>query len=89
MQIVRAHGRAPSRVEIFDVNGRCVSVIARPQAAAISPNQGDCHVGQSPPRNDGVSEFIWQPGESIGSGVYLVRARLDGETISKRIVYLK
>jgi len=77
-------------VEIFDVNGRCISVIARPEAAAISSNKGDCFVGQSPSRNDGQSQFTWQPTPFIGSGVYLVRARAgDESTITKRIVYLK
>jgi surface antigen len=33
---------------------------------------------------------IWQPDESIASGIYLVRARMeDGWTASKRVVYLK
>jgi len=87
----------PLQVEIFDIAGRRVSVIARPKAAAISSNQGDCFVGQSPSRNDAKTEFIWQPDESLGSGVYLVRARFDDHrslsgaetTTSKRIVYLK
>ena len=39
-------------------------------------------------------EYIWQPEKSLGSGVYLVRARFDKlsdreEQITKRIVYLK
>ena len=34
--------------------------------------------------------YIWQPDESISSGVYLVRATTDdGKQITKRIVYLK
>jgi len=76
-------------VEIFDLNGRCVSVIARPEAAAISSNKGDCFVGQSPSRNDGQSQFIWTPNESLGSGVYLVRATVGEQTTTSRIVYLK
>ncbi len=42
-----------------------------------------------------LREFVWSPDESIGSGVYLVRARFDRLTdrgekdISKRVVYLK
>jgi len=86
----------PLRIEIFDIAGRRVSVIARPEAAAISSNQGDCFVGQSPSRNDAKTEFIWQPDESLGSGVYLVRVRFDssqrpgeGQTVTKRVVYLK
>jgi len=80
---------AGAEIEIFDVNGRLISVIARPEAAAISSNQGDCFVGQSPPRNDGVSEFIWHPDASLCSGVYLVRVWARDESVTKRIVYLK
>ena len=88
---VGAHGCAPSRVEIFDVNGRRIDVIARPEAAAISPYKGDCFVGQSPSRNDGAS-FVWRPDESLPSGVYLVRAAIEGggiERATAKIIYLK
>ncbi len=78
-----------STIEIFDVNGRQIAVIARPQVAAISSNQGDCFVGQSPPRNDSVSEFIWTPDEQTVSGVYLVRATVGSNVVSKRVVHLK
>jgi len=33
--------------------------------------------------------IIWQPDESISSGVYLVRATAGNETITKRIIYLR
>jgi len=79
----------PLQVEIFDVNGRRVSVIARPEAAAISSNKGDCFVGQSPSRNDGQSEFVWQPDLTLPSGVYLIRAGINGCQTSRRLVYLK
>jgi hypothetical protein len=88
-------------VEIFDVNGRKIDVIARRAEPneAISPNNRS-----SVPLDtgrDAVSinncEFIWQPDPSLGSGVYLVRARVGGrgdlaptgQTATKRIVYLK
>ncbi len=32
---------------------------------------------------------IWQPDKSLGSDVYLVRARFGDGEITKRIVYLK
>ena len=35
------------------------------------------------------TDNIWQPDASTTSGVYLVRARFGGESVSKRIVYLK
>ena len=91
----------PFDVEIYDVNGRKIDVIARRAEPneAISPNNRS-----SVPlvtRRDAVSinncEFVWQPDPSLGSGVYLVRARVDGrgdlapteKTATKRIVYLK
>ncbi len=106
---VSGEATSPLQIEIFDINGRLIDVIARPKAAAIPSNQGDCFVGQSPSqtgsstRNDGTN-FIWQPDASLGSGVYLVRARFgpstssgqrssqrpdSNESISKRIIYLK
>jgi len=78
----------PISVEIYDVSGRRIDVIARsPQDdAAISPNQGDCHGLRH--RNDGA-EIVWQPSPSITSGIYLVRATVGDEPASKRIVYLR
>jgi len=80
---------AGAEIEIFDIEGRMVDVIARPEAAAISSIQGDCFGGQSPSRNDGKGEFTWQPSPSIGSGIYLVRAIRGEQEVTKRIVYLK
>ena len=77
-------------VEIYDVNGRRVDVIARsPQDdAAISSNKTDCFVANAS-RNDGMGEFVWHPDPSLGSGVYLVLAKNGDCVLSKRIVYLK
>jgi len=86
---------AGAEIEIYDIEGRMVDVIASartrlgPEAAAISSNQGDCFGGQSPSRNDGKGEFTWQPSPSIGSGIYLVRAGRGEQEVTKRIVYLK
>ena len=35
------------------------------------------------------TDNIWQPDASIGSGVYLIRARFGNESVAKRVVYLK
>jgi len=35
------------------------------------------------------AEITWQPDATITSGVYLVRARVDGGEITKMVVYLK
>jgi len=85
---------AGAEIEVFDVNGRRISVIAR-RANARRGNLSDDEIAALPSvtRNDGVSEFVWQPSENLGSGVYLVRAKFPQETASaaftKRIVYLK
>jgi hypothetical protein len=94
----------PFDVEIYDVNGRKIDVIARRAEPneAISPNNRSSVPLDT--RRDAVSinncEFIWQPDdESLPSGVYLVRARVGGRgdlaptaddgAATKRIVYLK
>ncbi|MCD6501925.1 hypothetical protein J7L01_04935 [bacterium] len=62
-------------IEIFDISGRLVADL--------------------PVTNCGEPQFvptprIWRPDESISSGIYLVRARtIDGNCVTKRIVYLK
>ncbi len=77
---VRGFEDSRVRVEILDMNGRIVA---------------DIPVGAgSKPASAGGSwtlpyEITWQPDESIGSGVYLVRATIEDEYITKRIVYLK
>jgi len=62
-------------IEIYDLNGRIVETLA-------PLNKGGCPQGTG-----GI--LTWQPDASLGSGVYLVRARLGEESTSKRIVYLK
>ncbi|MCK5833171.1 hypothetical protein KAH81_05810 [bacterium] len=77
-------------IEIFDIAGRRVDVIARRATpdAAISPfTEGDYHAFQA--RNDGISEFVWMPDETAGSGVYLVRANMGGCYATQKIIYLK
>jgi len=34
-------------------------------------------------------EQVWKPESSVGSGIYLVRATVGGQEITKRVVYLK
>ncbi len=87
----------PLRIEIYDVAGRLIQVIARPKATAISSNNRSSvrlrPSGTLDTRRDAVSinnrEFIWRPAPSLGSGVYLVRAIVGDESVSRKIVYLK
>jgi len=44
--------------------------------------------GRNIAKFDGGTQ-VWKPEASVGSGIYLVRARAGDETVSKRIVYLK
>jgi len=80
-------------VEVFDINGRRIDVIARRASPdeAISPNNRSSVPLDT--RRDAVSinncEFVWQPDAAIGSGVYLVRARVGEQTATRRVVYLK
>ncbi len=74
----------PLHIEIFDINGRMVYKM--PVGAGSKP----AHAGGS---RTLPYEITWQPPASLGSGVYLVRARFGsvpaGETVTKRVVYLK
>ena len=76
------------QIEIFDLNGRMVydnpvGEGLRPSRSSQTTKTGGSET--APLQN----EFIWQPVVSIGSGVYLVRARIGDESVSKRVVYLK
>ena len=97
---IRPYGSSENPViEIFDINGRRVDVVARragPDAAISQINRSSVPLDT---RRDAVSinnrEFVWQPDESLGSGVYLIRARFgtlsdqNACEISRRVVYLK
>jgi alpha-tubulin suppressor-like RCC1 family protein len=80
--------RVPFDVEIFDVNGRMVDEMTVGATRRVARSTGQ------PPVDP--YEYVWQPDESLPSGVYLVRARVETGSISgatatstKRIVYLK
>jgi hypothetical protein len=90
------------KVEIFDLRGRLVwnkpsdfdyigatSLIKGGKPDEVPINNGDVA------KRQGVSAsaqevIIWQPDETISSGVYLVRATTaEGQQMIKRVVYLK
>jgi len=74
-------GLAPACVEIFDVNGRMVYEMT--VGGACMRPAGGIHPAPT------MHEYTWQPDESLGSGVYLVRASINSCQTSQRIVYLK
>jgi len=78
-------------VEILDMNGRRIALIARRADARRGNLLDDNEIAALPEvaRNDAMGKCVWQPAPSLGSGVYLVRATIEDESISKRIVYLK
>jgi len=105
---VLGFGSRVSGIEIFDINGRMVwGKGARDLGLGSSPHTTQplgSGEGSSPyalypnpsVASGSVREFIWQPDESLGSGIYLARARFDKLTdqdedklVTKRIVYLK
>jgi len=63
-------------IEIFDLRGNIVAV-----------SGGRLAVGDN--NRQSITEFIWQPDESITSGVYIVKTSIGEQAISKRIVYLR
>jgi len=72
------HSRAIGNpeIEIYDINGRMVKTI--PPAPL---NKGGA-------RRAGGS-YYWRPDAALASGVYLVRATVGANIVSKRVVYLK
>ncbi len=75
------------RVEIFDINGRCIAEMPVGDGFPVQSSNG---------RGDlAPTEIVWTPDASLGSGVYLVRAHFDklsdqgGQSVTKRVVYLK
>jgi hypothetical protein len=61
-------------IEIFDISGHMVADLP----------VTTCGIPQVVP-----TPVAWTPEKSLGSGIYLVRARFGGETSTKRVVYLK
>ena len=75
----------PLRVEIFDVSGRRVAEIIPPGPPLTRGEEER----KSPLLRGDLGGLIWQPYESLPSGVYLMRASAGGCEMSRRVVYLK
>ena len=84
-------------IAIYDLRGNVVYAPSIPRSLSPRGERDDATVwdgSESPsPWGEGFrmrGKYIWQPDKSIASGIYLVRATTeDGQTITKRIVYLK
>ncbi len=80
-----------ARIEIFDLRGNVVctrNVGARHSRETTTFNEQPS--GNASSLQDGARTFIWQPDQTIASGIYLVKARTeDGWTVTRRIVYLR
>jgi len=78
------------RIEIFDLAGRRVAQLPSP-SVPLPAGEGRNSFSLWEKVSEGRmrAEFTWQPDATIGSGVYLVRARIGGESVTKRVVYLK
>jgi len=64
------------KIEIYDLTGRRVKIISKEIVIRSETT-------------DQIHEIIWAPASSITSGVYLIRAHLNGQLITKRVVYIK
>jgi len=80
LSVIPGSTRNPE-IEIFDINGRMVENMAVGDGSPVPSATG---------RGDlAPTQIVWMPLDNLGSGVYLVRAKIGDETTSKRIVYLK
>jgi len=97
-------GLRPARVEIFDLAGRRVAQLPSPSVPLPEGEGGNSFsLWEKVSEGRMRAEFTWQPDATVGSGVYLVRARFDPstgsghrrltdrgtESVTRRIVYLK
>jgi len=75
---------AGAEIEIYDIEGRRISVIPDPDRESRGAD------GKMDSRFHGNDKtVVWQPDPAIGSGIYLVRAIRGEQEVTKRIVYLK
>ena len=71
----------PTSIAIYDVRGNVV--VNEPLSHSVKGTD-ELSIGEA------SRGFIWTPDASVSSGIYFVRAAMsDGQTITKRIVYLK
>lgn len=73
----------PLQIEIFDVNGRLIDGETVGANLVFVQSSGD---HKDRPYE---GQYIWRPDESLPSGVYLIRATVGKQSITKCVVYLK
>ncbi|MCD6594771.1 T9SS type A sorting domain-containing protein [bacterium] len=71
----------PIQVAIYDLSG---NVVAIPQVRHGIPD----FIGEEN-RTQKRTEWFWTPDKTSTSGIYFVQVSLQGQTITKRIVYIK
>jgi len=81
---VGARHELPLQIDIYDLSGRRVASLIPP-----GPPLTRGEVEKSPLSKGDLGGLIWQPPTSLPTGIYLVRARVGDDAVSKRIVYLK
>jgi len=80
---------------IIILNGRRVAQLPVGEHLHVLPNVDETENGRAHRPSPTHNVAVWRPDESLGSGVYLIRARFDRlsdqgeESVTKRLVYLK
>ena len=84
---VRSRKQIPESIRLAvtpnPFNSSCV-ISAPPNATIEIFDINGKRIAELPPNTN-----IWTPEKEIGSGVYLVKATKDGQSATKRIVYLR
>ena len=89
----------PEKIEIFDLRGNVVYIPPHTSGSFLPEEKGELISAQAQSlspwgvptgRDRERGSIVWQPGKSIPSGIYLIKATMDnGQTNVKRVVYLK
>jgi len=77
-----------AEIEIYDITGSRVWGLG--SSSSPAQTNGVDEGGRPYTLNPIPCSVIWQPGQSIASGIYLVKARTsDGRIVSRKVAYLK
>ncbi|RKZ31349.1 hypothetical protein DRQ36_02415 [bacterium] len=80
--------RQIAEVKIFDINGRLVGNLP-PPCTKSGGEFGICSENRCSDLVQAPTPLIWQPDKSLGSGIYLIRTKIDGIALTRRVLYLK